>query len=106
MDNTMNSAIYIELPQLGEYAASAAKLLSPESEGSGRTEARRLPTCCRELRRSHAEIARRYGTVTSPPAACEWLLDNWYMIEREYRGVLPQIEGARRRCCCSPCRSL
>ena len=96
MDNTMNSAIYIELPQLGEYAASAAKLLSPESEGSGRTEARRLQKCCRELRRSHAEIARRYGTVTSPPAACEWLLDNWYMIEREYRGVLPQIEGARR----------
>ena len=99
--DTINSAIYIELPQLREYAASAARLLAPEGEGGGHGEARRLQRCCREIRRSHTEIARRYGAVPSPPAACEWLLDNWYMIEREYRSILPQIEGARRLRLCT-----
>ena len=99
MDN-MNSANYISAGQLFDYAAEQAGLLTPEGETTGLPEAKRLQHSFRDIRRSHEEIARRYGGMPAPPAACEWLLDNWYMIEREYRACMPQIEQARhlRRC--------
>ena len=99
MDN-MNSANYISAGQLFDYAAEQAGLLTPEGETTGLPEAKRLQHSFRDIRRSHEEIARRYGGMPAPPAACEWLLDNWYMIEREYRACMPQLEQARhlRRC--------
>ena len=94
--DTMNSAIYIENDRLFDYAAAAARLLTPGGERTGRGDARRMQKRYREIKRCHAEIARRFGSMPSSPAACEWLLDNWYMIEREYRASAPQIVAARR----------
>ena len=94
--DTMNSAIYIENDRLFDYAAAAARLLTPGGERTGRGDAHRMQKRYREIKHCHAEIARRFGSMPSPPAACEWLLDNWYMIEREYRASAPQIVAARR----------
>ena len=78
--DTMNSAIYIENDRLFDYAAAAARLLTPGGERTGRGDAHRMQKRYREIKHCHAEIARRFGSMPSPPAACEWLLDNWYMI--------------------------
>lgn len=95
MDNT-NSQSYIASPELFDFAAGQAGLLPPQGETTGRGEARRLSAAYREIKRCHEEISRRYGALPSPPAACEWLLDNYYMIEREYRAIYPTIDAARR----------
>ncbi|MGI5976095.1 MAG: GH36-type glycosyl hydrolase domain-containing protein [Candidatus Limivicinus sp.] len=94
--NSINSAVYIEDNRLCDYAESAAKLLCPMGETGGRSAAKSLRDSYRSIRRSHEEIARRYGEMASPPAACEWLLDNWYMIQREYQSVLPELYRGRR----------
>lgn len=93
--DTMDSAMYIELPALGDYAAAAARLMMPQGMCTGRAEAHRVQKSYREIHKSHAEIARRYAALASPPPACEWLMDNFYMIEREYRAVMPRLEHAR-----------
>lgn len=95
MDNT-NSQSYIEADKLYDYASGQAGLMPPQGETTGRGEARRLQRAYREVKRCHEEISRRYGSLPSPPAACEWLLDNYYMIEREYRAVFGTINAARR----------
>lgn len=98
--DTMDSAIYIELDALRDYAARAARVMMVRGECGGCGEVRRLQKAFRELRHTHGEISRRYAAVPSPPAACEWMLDNYYMIEREYRAALPELKraAALRRC--------
>ncbi len=98
--DSMDSAIYIGLDGLFDYAAGAARCLAARGECTGRGEARRLQRAFHELKRAHGEISRRYAAVTAPPAACEWIMDNFYIIERECRAALPALERARalRRC--------
>lgn len=93
--DTMKFSLYIDAARLYDYAAAAARLNMPTGECTGGAEARRLQRAVRDIRRCHDEIARRYGTLPSPPAGCEWLLDNWYMIRREARGCVHALEGAR-----------
>ena len=37
----------------------------------------------RELRRCRDTLHRRYTGAPAVPSGCEWLLDNWYMVQRE-----------------------
>ncbi len=88
------SGLYIENDRLFDYAAASARLLTPVRACSGRRAAARLRRCMEELRRIHEAVDRRYGQLPSPPAACEWLLDNWYMAQREYAAAASALRAA------------
>lgn len=97
----INSALYIENEALLNYAAASARVLHPEGESSGAALGRALRQSYRDIRRCHEDALRRYGQLTSVPAEWEWLLDNFYMVQREYQAILPPLERSRRlRSCC------
>ena len=100
MDN-IDSCLYIEEERLHSYAASAAKLLQPQDNCSGAEAAALLRRSFGEIRRCHQAVERRYGSMAAPPSACQWLLDNWYMVQREYAGSVQELKKARRLRCCS-----
>ena len=100
MDN-IDSCLYIEESRLYEYAASAAKLLRPQDSCPGTEAAALLRRSFGDIRRCHQAIERRYGALAAPPSACEWLLDNWYMVQREYLGAVTELKRSRHLRCCS-----
>ena len=97
----INSALYIENEALLQYAAANARVLRPDGESGGASVGRALRQSYRELRRCHEEAQKRYGQLSSVPAEWEWLLDNFYMVQREYQAILSPLEKSRglRRCC-------
>ena len=74
--DVLDSGLYIDDKRLYDYAAASARLLKPGVTRSGVGAAGALKAGYEEIRRAHREIQRRYGDLPSPPAACEWLLDN------------------------------
>ena len=100
MDN-IDSCLYIDDRRLHDCAASAAKLLRPQDNCSGAEAAALLRRNFIEIRRCHQAVERRYGSMAAPPSACEWLLDNWYMVQREYLCAVSQLKRSRRLRCCS-----
>ena len=91
-----SSVPYIENDKLPEYAAAAARLLPISGERSGRFALRALTRRARELRLCHEAVQKRCAGQPTPPAACEWLLDNWYLVQRELLAVRESYAGARR----------
>ena len=95
MDN-FNSGLYIPDDGLFDFAAASAKLLRPDGECSGRDEAALLRRSMAAIRRCHSLISRRYGAKSSVPAAFEWIMDNFYIIEREGASASAALRRARR----------
>ena len=95
MDN-FNSGLYIPGDGLFDFAAASAKLLRPDGECSGRDEAALLRRSMAAIRRCHSLISRRYGAKSSVPAAFEWIMDNFYIIEREGARASAALRRARR----------
>ena len=89
------SLAYISEEKLPGFAASEARLLRVEGEGSAKSSINLLKRSFSTIERSHSVIERRYGGQTTVPAACEWLLDNWYMVQREYRSAYAALRSAR-----------
>ena len=89
----LTSAPYIEEEKLFDFAAAAARLLPPGSEVSGRTALRALRRDRQAMRACHAAVQKRYGKLTTPPAACAWLLDNWYLAQQESLAVREAFSG-------------
>ena len=85
--DSINLVPYIEDERLFDYAAACAKTLRPEELGDGREEARILKQSFQACERCHTLLQRRYAGAAHIPAACEWLLDNFYMLQREYPAV-------------------
>lgn len=94
--DTVNSAVYIEDDRLYDYAASTARLLRPRGEGSGSACIRALRRAMADIKTVSAAVKLRYGDMAAPPAACEWLLDNRYMVQRESACAIETLERSRR----------
>ena len=94
--DTLSSGYTIDDAHLYAYAASTARLLQPLGDGSGQDTLRRLRRHRDQIRQCYEAVRRRYGDLPSPPAACEWLLDNWYMVQREYAVAAEAFRPARR----------
>lgn len=88
------SGLYIEDDRLEAFAASFARLQKPEGRSSGADCALALRRSCGEIRRCHDAVAKRCDDMAAPPAACEWLLDNWYMVRREYLSAYAELREA------------
>ena len=97
--NKMDSCPYIEDGRLLDYAASAAMLLRPQDNCAGAEAAALLRRDFLEIRRSHQAVEKRYGKMAGAPAACQWLLDNWYMVQREYCYAVSQLKAAKKLRC-------
>ena len=97
--DSINLVPYIEDDRLYDYAAACARTLRPEGMDDGRSEAQTLRRCFQEAERCHTLLQRRYEGASHIPAACEWLLDNFYLLQREYPAVRRALrETERQRC--------
>ena len=98
--DSMNLAPYIDNERLADYAVSCARLLKSTGTQSGTEAALRLHESIRELRRCRDALHRRYTGAPAVPSGCEWLLDNWYMVQREGPAAEDELRRARslRRC--------
>lgn len=98
--DTVNSGIYIENDRLYDYAAATARLLLPTGEGDGKSCVNTLRRAMGDIRRVGSAVRLRYGELAVPPAACEWLLDNQYLAQREYICAASELghAGTLRRC--------
>ena len=63
------------------------------SETTGRALSRELLGLLHTIRRRHDRLAKAAEDL---PAGAEWLLDNWYLIEREGRLAVSELRGAGR----------
>ena len=97
--DSINLVPYIEDERLFDYAASCAQTLRSDSREDGRGEAKTLRHCYQEIERCHALLQRRYEGSARVPAACEWLLDNFYMLQREYPAVRRALRECERQRC-------
>ena len=97
--DSINLVPYIEDGRLFDYAASCAQTLRPEGLSDARAEAQTLRRCYQETERCHALLRRRYEGAAKIPAACEWLLDNFYLIQREYPDLRLALRRAERQRC-------
>ena len=111
--DSMKLVPYIEEQALFDYAASCAKAMSGKAQGFGKHDAAALRRALRQTEKCHSLLSRRYGDAAHVPAACEWLLDNRYMIQREYPDTYAQLKNAPRQrlsrgglLICELCRAL
>ena len=92
--------MYIEEDKLIAFGEASARLLTPEGVGTGQDLGRALRHSLRQIERTCEAVRRRYDGHTAVPAACEWLLDNRYLVRKEALGALPELQRAKelRRC--------
>ena len=98
--DSMKLVPYIENSRLSDFALSCAKALSPLSKASGRAEAAQLRRSMKQLEKCHGILQRRYESPVNIPAACEWLLDNRYMIQQEYPDSFARLSRAQDQRSC------
>ena len=96
MDN-MNLIPYIEDDRLYDYAVSCARSLRPDGFADGHEDARALKRNRQEIDRCLALLQRRARQETHLPAACEWLLDNHYLLQAVYPDALQALRAAERQ---------
>lgn len=97
--NDFDFGVYINIGELADFAESYARLTLPNGRSPVRAVLSQLRRDYAALRRIHAEAQKKYASAEADEAV-EWLLDNFYMIEREYRAAAAELSGAPalRRC--------
>ena len=89
----VSSGLNIDSGRLYAYAASAAKLIPPDGVSGARAELRRLRADCLALRRFHASLQAAAKKERELSSAQEWILDNYYLIERESKSAAAALRG-------------
>jgi len=97
--DSMNLVPYIEDEKLFDYAVSCAQTLRADGRSDGWGAAQALRRCYHETANCHSLLQRRYDGAAHVPAACEWLLDNYYLIQREYPAVRRALRETRQQRC-------
>ena len=87
--------MFIETEKLSDYAANTARLMKTEGEAGGHRAAAAVRRAYLGIKRCHGEISRRFASLPTPPSGCEWIMDNFYMISREYSCIYPQLLSAK-----------
>ncbi len=84
----------MDLTRLGEETAAG---LHPEGRKGGAAEARTIRRAMRALEAAYRRTAAENAGQTEPAPAAEWLLDNWYLAQREGREAERSLRRATRR---------
>ena len=89
----------IEDGKLRDYAAAAAHMAELSGRAGGAAEARAVRDDLRRIACARA-LWDGGGNGIAPPAAAEWLLDNWYLARREGKSAAVELGrgGALRGC--------
>lgn len=82
--------MYIPMEKLAQFAENSARRIKLSGRTRGKELSRALSADLNRVRSGRDSAARR------PGAASEWLLDNWYLIEREGLGAGRELAAARR----------
>jgi len=89
-----NAAPYIPLEELGEYGVqTAASIELPGMIPASRT-AGEVFAALRRIKAVHRQAAAFAAEHKTIPQALEWLLDNWYIAEREGRQAAARLKNA------------
>ena len=99
MDSILN-APYVEEGKLRACAVSAARLLPPRGEKSGRAALRDLRRSREAIRSCCVLLRQRTREAAEIPAAWEWLLDNGYLAQRECLRAAGDYAAAKHLRCC------
>ena len=91
------TGLYIEEEKLESFSANSARLMEPGAETDGSAAAALLRRHLAAVRRCHEAVRRRYEEAEELPAACEWLLDNWYLAQQEAQAALSDLRRAKRQ---------
>ena len=91
------TGLYIEDEKLESFAANSARLMEPGAETDGSAAAALLRRQLAAVRRCHEIVRRRYEEAEELPAACEWLLDNWYLAQQEAQAALSDLRRAKKQ---------
>lgn len=74
---------YVENDTLALYGENISRSLNFRGWCSGRSSARRIADDLRVLKKQRDTLERRCAVSTPVPSAAEWLLDNFYLAQRE-----------------------
>ena len=90
----VSSGLNIDLGRLNAYASSAARLLAVDGVCPARREEKRLRAELRELKRCHASLQAKEARGEELTAAEEWILDNFYLAQREAQSAAAVLRRA------------
>lgn len=91
--------LYIDDCHLTAFGENTARSLHPNCITGGGRWAKELAADLRTIRDIHTRIQKRWNGQGTPPEACEWLLDNWYLIQREGRTACQSLRKAQMLRC-------
>ena len=91
---------YTENSRLFALAESTARLCRCTGTGKAKSIEIQINSALRTIKNVYLTIDRRFGTSSSVPAACEWLLDNYYLAAREGKNASAALReiGSLRTC--------
>lgn len=75
--------LYIEQEKLASFGENTARRLTLAGDVSAKRIARELAAALTRIRRVHDYFEKKYHAASEAPGAAEWLLDNWYLAQRE-----------------------
>lgn len=91
-----DTGLYIELENLKNFAYSTAKMTEPSGAVSGAKTAEGVYTALRKIKNITTEATAFASDIRHVPQEIEWLLDNWYIAEREGKDAAFHIKRAGR----------
>ena len=90
------SGLYIEPEKLPSFGESTARRLQLSGEAPAKRTARELNAALARIGRIHSQLESKYRAASEVPGAAEWLLDNWYLVQREGRYAIEELKAAGR----------
>ncbi len=90
---------YIDDSKLYSFAVSCARLNRPEGTMGSGALSRSMRASCRTVTDMHSYLCRRYESCLAVPTACRWIMDNAYIVKREYLAAAGDMKYRRIRSC-------
>jgi len=88
------NGLYIDLEHLESYGENAARSIEAEAPASCRMCAQDLRRALGEIAAFHDKMLIKWDGVSSMPDSVRWLLDNFYLAQREARLAIKEIADA------------
>ena len=90
------AAYFVNDDGLSLYGENIARALRVKGTVSGKAASREIADDLRTLKRRRDELDARYAGKGAVPTAVEWLLDNFYLAQREGLRAAAQLQTAGR----------
>lgn len=90
------SGLYISPERLRSFGENTARRLQFTGAVSAKRVVRELYAALSRVRRVHDMLEEKYKTSSDVPRAAEWLLDNWYLAQREGKYAAEEFSASGR----------